>query len=76
MSLSGGQLKKVMLLKLLVLSSKADIILLDEIGAGLDAKSKSYYYDIVNKLAAKHNKIIFYIEHGTTEIMSNKRLAL
>lgn len=63
-SLSGGQRKKLLLIKLLMKYEKSSVIILDEIEAGLDEETKSIVLQIQNDII-KNNKeyIIFKITH-------------
>ncbi len=66
-SLSGGQRKKISIMKLLLLEPNASVIILDEVASGLDKESKRLYFDIVNRIAERKDKIIFITEHTDDE---------
>lgn len=74
-NLSGGQVKKLLMAKLLILKSHVDCIFLDEIDAGLDVETRHLYEDIVNHLAREGDKIIFVVQHtNDSRIQFNKRI--
>lgn len=62
--LSGGEIKKVLMAKLFFGSKSRDVILIDEIEAGLDSESLEQLSDIINKIAEKKNKIVLIVSHG------------
>lgn len=63
LSLSVGQRKKLLILKLLLRAEEASVIILDEVEAGLDADTKARFLSILNDLVSKRDKIILMIEH-------------
>ncbi|QSX07255.1 ABC transporter ATP-binding protein [Sedimentibacter sp. zth1] len=65
-SLSGGQRKKLLLIKLLLKYQLSSVIILDEIEAGLDEKTKSTVLKIESDIIKnKKDCIIFKITHET-----------
>lgn len=67
-SLSGGQRKKLLLIKLLMKYKKSSVIILDEIEAGLDEETKAIVLEVQNDII-KNNKdcIIFKITHESKD---------
>ena len=63
-SLSAGQRKKLLILKLLLRSEIASVIVLDEVMAGLDDATRRVYLEELRQLAAGQDKMIFVIEHS------------
>ena len=63
-SLSAGQRKKLLILKLMLRSEEASVIVLDEVMAGLDGATRQVYLEYLGGLAAGRKKIIFVIEHS------------
>lgn len=63
-SLSAGQRKKLLILKLLLRSETASVIVLDEVMAGLDDATRRVYLEELRQLAARQDKMIFVIEHS------------
>jgi len=61
-NLSNGEKKKIQLIRLLLMKDKVDLLLLDEISAGLDQEAREKYYVLLEKMK-KENKIIVVIEH-------------
>lgn len=68
-SLSVGQRKKLLILKLLLRMEDATVIILDELTAGLDATTAHQVFTLIQKIAADHNKIILFIDHNCEEKM-------
>ncbi len=66
-NISGGQAKKLLLTKLLLKLSNADLIIIDEITANLDFESKKKYTEIKNGIINSQKKIIVEISHDTVE---------
>jgi len=66
LSLSVGQRKKILLMKLALRYTSASVVVLDELGAGLDGESKKQYYDMINALIQKHDKIFIITDHDQT----------
>lgn len=65
-SLSGGQRKKLLLIKLLLKYKKSSVIILDELEASLDKKTKSTVLEVENNIIDnKKDCIIFKITHET-----------
>lgn len=62
-SLSVGQRKKLLILKMLLRQEDASVIILDEVTAGLDAQATDCFYRHVDELAGRGNKIILLIDH-------------
>lgn len=67
LSLSVGQRKKLLILKLKLRFEKASLIILDEIEAGLDLETRRKYVDFLQKLFADKGKIVLVIEHEMDE---------
>ena len=61
-NLSNGEKKKIQLIRLLLMKDKVDLLLLDEISAGLDQEAREKYYVLLEKMK-KENKIVVVIEH-------------
>ncbi|MCI5675543.1 MAG: ABC transporter ATP-binding protein [Ezakiella sp.] len=75
--LSGGEIKKLLIAKLFFASPKRDVILIDEIEAGLDDASLAKLSFFLNKIAGTEEKIIFIISHGDKlKVNCTKRLRL
>ena len=63
-SLSGGQRKKLLMMKLIERYRNADVIIIDEIEAGLDSETRGILNDIEKEIVEKgSDKIIFRITH-------------
>ena len=63
-NISGGMRKKLLALKLFARAKKADIILIDEIEAGMDIQTIKRYRSERNKLLGySQEKIVFEISH-------------
>lgn len=63
-SLSGGQRKKLLMMKLLLRYKLASVIILDEIEAGLDAETKDIILRLEQEILSKQKDcIIFKISH-------------
>ncbi len=62
-NLSGGQIKKLLLAKLMIMESHADCIFLDEIDSELDLETRALYEELLNEIAAEKNRIICVIQH-------------
>lgn len=75
-NLSVGQRKKILILKFLSLYQNADLIILDEIFAGLDLKTKDFFTKKLNEIIAKEQKIFIFISHEDCNIKYNKVLSL
>ncbi len=67
LSLSVGQRKKLLILKLKMRFEKASLIILDEIEAGLDLETRRKYVEFLQKLFADREKIVLVIEHDMNE---------
>lgn len=63
-SLSGGQRKKLYLMKLAVCANRASVFILDELAAELDTETTERYYDFLRNLVSKREKTIFIVDHG------------
>ncbi|MBO4925550.1 MAG: ABC transporter ATP-binding protein [Clostridia bacterium] len=63
-SLSGGQRKKLYVLKLLAAIDQASVIILDEIAAGMDKDTVAVMREIVKRISGNKDKIIFITDHG------------
>lgn len=62
-SLSLGQRKKLLIIKMLLRQNDASVIILDEVTAGLDVQTTDFFYEQVEKLAKQGNKIILLVDH-------------
>lgn len=62
-SLSVGQRKKLLILKMLLRQSEASVIILDEVAAGLDVETVNLFYQSVETLAKQGNKIVILVDH-------------
>lgn len=61
-TLSGGEKKKMFMLKCL-LKNSTSLVILDEIDAGVDAETKKVWKDIENELVNDKEKIVIKISH-------------
>ena len=77
-SLSGGQRKKLMLMKLLLCYENASVIILDELEAGLDKETKAKVEEIEKEIISmRKDAIILKISHELKEDdIYNKILSL
>ena len=69
-SLSVGQRKKLLIMKMLLRIEEASVLIVDEIEAGLDQETREKYEQLLNLIAKKKNKLILVVEHdpqGTIE---------
>ena len=73
-SLSGGQRKKLYVLKLLATVDRASVIILDEIAAGMDQDTVAVLLQIVKRIAEAKDKIIFITDHGDPSNVWNSNL--
>ena len=64
-SLSVGQRKKVLLMKLMLRLSDASLVILDEIGAGLDIETKKQLKQILKEYVIDAGKMLILIEHDS-----------
>ena len=62
LSLSAEQRKKILLMKLLLRYKEADVVILDELGSGLDEESKKKTTELLLQMFQKKNKIWIIIE--------------
>ena len=62
-SLSGDQRKKLYIMKLIAAASRASVILLDEVTAGLDAETTDKFYALLDDIAEKDDRIMFFVDH-------------
>lgn len=62
-SLSVGQRKKLLILKMLLRQNEASVIILDEVTAGLDTETTTFFYQAVKQIAKQGNKIIILVDH-------------
>ena len=69
LSLSVGQRKKLMILKLLIRAKEASVIILDEIEAGLDQNARRVLERYLNEFRQTGGKIILMIEHDAAEAL-------
>ena len=75
-SLSGGQRKKLYVLKLLATLEQASVIILDEIAAGMDQETVAALLEIVKKRAETKDKILFITDHSDLSNIWNSNLTL
>ncbi|WP_040328723.1 ATP-binding cassette domain-containing protein [Clostridium ihumii] len=67
-SLSGGQRKKLLMIKLLLKYNLVSVIILDELEAGLDAETKNIVTQLEKEIIKNNNDFIFFkITHETQE---------
>ncbi|BDR58222.1 ABC transporter ATP-binding protein [Xylocopilactobacillus apicola] len=64
--LSGGEKQRVGVLRNLIFPP--DVLLLDEISTGLDAKTKSKIWEFIDKLQAEHQFCLITVSHDQGEI--------
>ena len=67
LSLSAGQRKKMLILKLLLRENEASVIILDEIEAGLDQKARRMLEQYLKEYKETDGKIILMIEHDVKD---------
>lgn len=68
LSMSGGQRKKLLMMRLLLGSQNASVLILDELEAGLDVDAKAHLIQLKKNLVEKHrDAIIFIISHAEHE---------
>lgn len=75
-NLSVGQRKKLLILKFLSLYNQSEIIILDEIFAGLDIDTKKNFVSFLNHKIQEQEKIFIIISHEDCNLMYNKKLSL
>ena len=64
LSMSGGQRKKILIMRLLLAYQKASIIILDELEAGLDIETRMILEEIKKEIiSSKKDAIVFIISH-------------
>lgn len=68
-SLSVGQRKKLLLLKLMLKLDDASVVIMDELTAGLDTETTQQVFDLVREIAAAGDKIILFVDHNCEEEM-------
>lgn len=66
-SLSVGQRKKLLLMKLLLRFEQASMIILDEVAVGLDAETTKRAYELLKRMFAGKDKIIIMVEHTLSD---------
>ena len=74
MNLSVGQRKKILFLKCVFLYSKVDVIILDELFAGVDFETKRIMFDFINENLK--DKIVLIINHEADEINYTNRISM
>lgn len=62
-SLSVGQRKKLLLLKLRLRLEEAPVVILDELTAGLDAETAGQVFALIRETAAAGDKLLLVIDH-------------
>lgn len=73
MSLSGGQRRKLLLAKLMLLYENAPVIIIDEIENDLDKVTRKLWQQFARKLyEEKDRHVIFYISHENSEEFSTR----
>ena len=73
MSLSGGQRRKLLLAKLMLLYENAPVIIIDEIENDLDKDTRKLWQQFSRQLYEKKDRhIIFYISHENSEEFSTR----
>ena len=50
-------------MKLIAAASRASVILLDEVTAGLDAETTDKFYALLDDIAEKDDRIMFIVDH-------------
>ena len=60
-SLSVGQRKKLLIMKMLLRIEEASVLIVDEIEAGLDQETREKYEQLLNFIAKKKNKLIIVV---------------
>lgn len=76
-SLSVGQRKKLLVMKLLLRFDEASVIILDELTAGLDVETTEKVHGLLQELFAKEGKILIMVEHlSECGLAFNKELDL
>lgn len=73
-SLSGGQQKKLLILKMLLRCETASVILIDELDANLDFETSEILSSLENKLFSSGNKIIIKISHTDKSESYSKKI--
>lgn len=74
LNLSAGQRKKVLLVKLFMSFMTKDVIILDELFASLDQKTKEYLSSFINDKLK--DKIVIIVNHEDDEINYTKRISM
>ena len=62
--LSGGQKKKLLLCKLLLKCEQSDLIIIDEITANMDSRTKAVYNELRQSLINDNSRIVIEINHN------------
>ena len=73
-SLSGGQKKKLSLVKLIILKEKVSLIILDEVDSGLDNETKTLFTNLINDIIKNKNKIIIGIQHTSSSNVNYNKI--
>lgn len=68
-SLSGGEFQKVQIA--IALSRKPDLLLLDEVTAGIDVAGEEQFYELVLKMREEHNIAIVVVSHNIHLVIKN-----
>lgn len=68
-SLSVGQRKKLLAMKLFLRFREADLIILDELTAGLDARTTEKVYGELFQLAREQGKILLLVDHNPPDLL-------
>lgn len=58
-----GQRKKLLLLKLLLRLEEAEVVILDELTAGLDAETAEQVFALIRETSAAGDKILLVVDH-------------
>lgn len=67
LSLSAGQRKKLLVMKLFSRFARASVIILDELAAGMDVEAKERVFRRLQSLMQGQDKILLLVEHGLAQ---------
>lgn len=73
-SLSGGEYQKVQIA--IALSQKPDLLLLDEITAGIDVAGEEQFYELILKMREKYGVAIILVSHNIHLVIKNANQVL
>jgi len=75
-NLSGGQRKKLLIIKFLLRYEDSSVIILDELQAGLDKETSKMFNEFLKNVDFSH-KIVIFIEHtNKTDFTFAKKIIL